>query len=194
MPLALFYAGLWLLGVWGALLAALAWSYAALARRLVTGRRVPGILLLGAAGLTVRTAVALASGSVFVYFLQPTLGSIVVGGAFLLSVPARRPLAQRLAADFYPLPPAFLASAAGRRFFSRISLLWAFVNMANAALTIWLLVTQPVATFLAFRTAVSLGCTGGAILVSTLWFTRSMRRHGLLPRRRPAPTPAVAPG
>src|SRR5690349_12559960 len=78
IPLALFYASLWLIGVWGALLVALGWSYLALARRLLLDRRVPGLLILGVIGLTVRTAIAIASGSVFVYFLQPTLGSIAV--------------------------------------------------------------------------------------------------------------------
>jgi len=179
-PLALFYLSLWLIGVWGALLVALGWSYLALARRVVFGQRVPGILVLAVVGLTVRTAIALASGSVFVYFLQPTLGSLTVGGAFLLSVPAGRPLAGRLAADFYPMSPEMLANVAVRRFFRRISLLWAFVNVVNAGLTIWLLVSQPLPTFVIARTAVSLGCTGGAIAVSTVWFFRSMRRHGLL--------------
>ena len=73
IPLAVFYGALSLIGVWGALLAALGWSYAAIVRRLVTRKPLPGLLLLGAAGLTARTAVAALSGSVFVYFLQPTL-------------------------------------------------------------------------------------------------------------------------
>src|SRR4051812_40355204 len=71
VPLVLFYASLWLIGLGAALVAALAWCYGALAWRLLTGRRVTGVLVLGAAGLTVRTILAVASGSAFVYFLQP---------------------------------------------------------------------------------------------------------------------------
>jgi hypothetical protein len=180
VPLALFYLTLWLVGVWGALLAALAWSYGAVARRLVTRRRVPGILLIGSMALTARTVVAFASGSVYLYFLQPTLGTMAVSAAFLLSVPAGRPLAERLATDFCALPDSLLATPAVRRFFMRISLLWALTNMVNAVVTLWLLVSQDIATYLLAKTVVSWTLTGGAIVVSTVWFKRSMRRHGVL--------------
>lgn len=179
IPLAVFYAAMWVLGVWGALLAALGWSYAALLRRLITRRRIPGVLVLGSALLTIRTLVAVASGSVFVYFLQPTVGTVAVGAAFMLSVPAGRPLAARLAADFLPIEPSLLARPFMRRFFARISLLWAFVNLGNAAVTVWLLVSQPLATYVAAKTAVSLVATSVAIGASTVWFLRSMRRHGV---------------
>ena len=183
IPLTIFYLSLWLIGVWGALLAALGWSYAAVVRRLIMRRRVPGILVLGSLALTVRTVVAFGSGSVYVYFLQPTLGTMVVAAAFLLSVPAGRPLAERLAGDFCPLPQSLLATPAVRRFFMRISLLWALTNMLNAVVTLWLLVSQDLATYLVAKTVTSWVITGGAIAISTVWFKRSMRRHGVL---RPA--------
>jgi uncharacterized membrane protein len=179
IPLAVFYGALWVVGVWGALLAALAWSYTAIARRLVTRTPIPGLLLLGAAGLTARTIMALVSGSVFVYFLQPTLTTVLIAGVFLVSVPAGRPLAERLAGDFCPLPETFMASPPVRRFFARITVLWAFVQLSNAAFSIWLLVTQPVQTYVVARTAASWVLTGGAIVASTLYFKHSMRRHGV---------------
>ena len=46
IPLGLFYGGLQLFGLWGALLAALTWSYTCLLRRLLARRRVPGMLTL----------------------------------------------------------------------------------------------------------------------------------------------------
>src|SRR4051812_48593050 len=76
VPLVLFYLSMWLLGIWGALGVGLLWSYGAILRRVVTGRRVPGILVLGALAMTARTLIAVASGSVFIYFLQPTLGTV----------------------------------------------------------------------------------------------------------------------
>ena len=192
IPLGIFYLSLWLIGVWGALLAAIAWSYGAVACRLITRRRVPGVLLLGATALTVRSIIAFGSGSVFVYFLQPTLGTIAVAAAFLLSVPAGRPLAERLAADFCPLPQSLLANPAMRRFFMRISLLWALTNMLNAAVTIWLLVSQDLAIYLLAKTFVSWTLTGSAIAISTVWFKRSMRRIGVLRGRRAIVTSARA--
>ena len=54
------------------------------------------------------------------------------------------------------------------------------LDLANAAVTIWLLLSQPLPVFLFARTLVSLTFTGAAIAVSTLYFKRSMRRHGML--------------
>jgi hypothetical protein len=184
IPLVLFYGTMRLVGVWGALLASLAWCYVGLGRRLVRGQKLPGLLVLAALGLTARTIIAFASGSVFVYFLQPTLTTVVIAGLFLVSVPAGRPLAERLAGDFCPLPDGFVGSAPVRRFFARITVLWAFVQLANAALSIWLLVTQPVGTYYVAKTAGSWILTGSAILVSTLYFKWSMRRHGIAVRWR----------
>jgi Protein of unknown function (DUF3159) len=179
VPLAVFYGALWLVGVWGGLIAALAWSYTAIARRLITRTPLPGLLVLGAVGLTARTVVAIVSGSVFVYFLQPTLTTMLIAGVFLVSVPAGRPLAERLAGDFCPLPETFMSSPPVRRFFTRITVLWAFVQLTNAAFSLWLLATQPVHTYVVARTAASWVLTGGAILASTLYFKLSMRRHGV---------------
>ena len=44
IPLILFYTFLWTAGVWGALVAALVWSYAAIIRRAVTGQRIRTLL------------------------------------------------------------------------------------------------------------------------------------------------------
>jgi intracellular septation protein A len=183
VPLGLFFVAYRLVGVWGALAAGLAWTYGALAVRLVQRRRVPGVLLLGALTATVRLGLALATDSVFVYFLQPTLGTALVGSAFLLSFAAGRPLAERLAHDFCPLPDSFTGHPHVRRFFLRVSLLWAAVFLANAALTLWLLLSQPLTTFVLAKPFVSFGLTAAGIACSTLWFHRSMRRHGLLARR-----------
>lgn len=187
IPLAVFYGALWLVGIWGGLVAALLWSYTAIVRRLVTRTPVPGLLVLGAVGLTARTVVAAVSGSVFIYFLQPTLTTVLIAGVFLLSVPAGRPLAERLAGDFCPLPDAFMGSPPVRCFFARITVLWALVQLTNAAVSVWLLTTQPVGTYVAARTVTSWLLTGGAILASTVYFKRSMHRNGITVHWRGGP-------
>jgi hypothetical protein len=192
IPLALFYGAMWLLGTWGALGVALVWCYGAIASRLLRGRRVPGVLVLGALLMTVRTIVAVASGSVFVYFLQPVFGTVVVAGAFLLSVPAGRPLAQRLAHDFCPFPDAFTEHGAVQRFFARISVLWGLVYLVNAALTAALLLSQPVGAFVLAKTVMSLSLTGSAIVASTALFFWTMRRAGFQVTWGQAPA-SVAP-
>jgi hypothetical protein len=174
VPLVLFYGAMWSVGMRAALGVALAWNYGAVLRRVLTGRRVPGILVIGALTMTARTVIALASGSVFLYFLQPTLGTIAVAAAFLVSVPAGRPLAERLAADFCPLPEQLVQHPMTRTFFARISVLWAFVNLANATVTLWLLFSQSVSVYLVTTKLLSLMFTTTAIAVSVAWFRRSV--------------------
>jgi len=179
IPLILFYAFLWTAGVWGALVAALVWSYTAVIRRAVTGKRIPGILVLGTIGITARTIAAFASGSTFIYFLQPSLTTVVIAGAFLLSVPAGRPLAERLAHDFVPLEPEVLCLPGVQRVFIRITLLWAFVNLANAAVSIALLMSQDVGTFVALKTIGGMVLVGAAVGASTIWFKQALRNHNI---------------
>ena len=194
VPLALFYLFMWVVGIWGAMAVALIWSWGAVAYRVARNERVSGLLLLAALGMTVRTVLSVSTQSVFFYFLQPTLGTVVVAGAFLLSVPAGRPLAARLAEDFLPMPDAFRDHPAVRRYFLRITVLWALVQLANAALGFWLLISQPVPVFLAAKTAGTLVLTATAIGVSAFVFFRSMRHHGLLSSELPPNEPILALG
>ena len=149
--------------------------------------RLPGVLLLGTVGLTARSVIALASSSsLFVYFLQPSLGTALLGAAFLLSIPLGCPLAEKLAHDFVPLPASFVKRPKVRQLFVRISLLWAVVSLINAAGTLALLVNVPITTFLAAKTGFSWGLTIGAVVLSSWWFRRGLRRHNV----EPLPVPA----
>lgn len=179
IPLVLFYTALWLVGVWAALVTGLVWSHACVVRRLARRERVPGVLVLGTVGITARFVVALATGSVFVFYLQPTFATLLVAGAFLASLPAGRPLAQRVASDFCPLPDALLARAPVRRFFERITILWAFVHVVNAVATVYLLMTQPVGVYVVAKTAVGWTISGSALLLSVVSFRRLLARDAL---------------
>ena len=192
IPLAIFLLAFHLLGLRGAIVAGLLWSFGNVARRSLTGRRVPGIVLLGALTVTVRAVLGLATGSAFVYFLQPTLGTALVGGLFLVSVGAGRPLALRLAGDFLPIPDGFAEHSHVRRFFGQITLLWAATQLTTAAITLWLLLTQSVETFVIAKSVVALSLTIAAIALSVLWFRRSMPRHGIFLRWRPQASTLVA--
>ena len=174
IPLVLFYAILSFIGVWTALWASLAWVYLGLTRRALRGRRLSGLLLLGALGLTVRTITATVTGSTFVYFFQPTLTTVAIAAAFLLSVRTNEPLALRLASDLFPLPEAVVRRPAVANVFRRITLLWGTINLASAAGTMWLLISVPVSTFVLSRAAVTAVLTLGGIVLSTWWFKRAL--------------------
>ena len=156
IPLVLFVGFLELLGNLWALLIALAWSLGALVYRWSTGRRVPGLIVLSTVALTARTIAAVATGSMVVYFLQPTITTVLVGLAFMVSVPMGNPLAQKLAYDVFPFDDSTKSHPQVRQFFIRLSLIWSVTSLVNASITIWLLLTQSTTTFVLVNLAVDL--------------------------------------
>jgi intracellular septation protein A len=160
-----------------AMLAGLAWSAFAVVRRVVRNRRVPAIVIVTTCLLSLRLSLVLATGSAFLYFLQPTIGTALVALAFLGSVVARRPLVRRFAADFLTLPAQMVREAHVHRFFVRSSLMWAIVGTCNAALTYLLLVSLSSSTFAITQTTLSITVTVVTVGVSILWFRRSMSRY-----------------
>ena len=179
-PLVLFYLLLVVSGFRGALIAALIWSYLALGRRFLKGERISMLLLFGTILITLRTVVAFITGSAFLYFAQPTVGTIVISLALLVSAVLGRPFTQRFAHDFCPLDPAIMKRPLVRRFFIRISFLWASVLMLNAALVLWLLVSSSLRSFVLERSAVTYGLTAIAIFDSITGFMAMMRRDGII--------------
>ncbi len=178
-PLVLFYLVLVAAGFRGALIAALAWSYLALGRRLRRGERVSTLLLLGTALLTVRTVVSFITGSAFLYFAQPTAATVVISLVLFGSAVIGRPFTQRFAHDFCPIDPELFARPLVRRFFIRISLMWATVLMLNAGIVLWLLVSSSLRAFVLERTAVTWSLTAVAVFFSITRFLAAMRRDGI---------------
>ncbi len=177
VPLVLFIAFLEIAGTLWALLIALAWTLACLAYRVATGRRVPGLIVVSAVALTARTIAALVTGSMVVYFIQPTISTVLIGTAFLVSTLAGRPLAARLADDIVPLDAATKAHPLVRQFFVRLSLLWSLTSVINALITLWLLFTQSITTFMVVKSAMGPGF--GIVMITTalLWFRHAAERQ-----------------
>jgi len=175
-PLALFYLTLMLAGFRGALIAALSWSYLAFGRRLIKRERISMLLLLGTLLITLRTVIAFVTGSAFVYFAQPTAGTVAISLVLFGSAIIGRPFTQRFAHDFCPIDPAILRRPPVKRFFIRISVMWATVLMLNAGLVFWLLVSSSLGSFVLERSAVTYGLTAMAIFFSITRFVAMMRR------------------
>ncbi|HUY63673.1 MAG TPA: VC0807 family protein [Acidimicrobiales bacterium] len=178
-PLALFYLVLMTAGFRGALVAALLWSYLALGRRIAKGERISTLLALGTVLLTVRTVVSFITGSAFIYFAQPMVATVVISLVLVGSAVIGRPFTQRFAHDFCPIDPKILARPHVRRFFIRISLLWATVLMLNTAIVLWLLISSSLRAFVLERTAVTWGLTAVAIFLSITRFVATMRGDGI---------------
>jgi hypothetical protein len=180
VPALLFYVAILLFGTWVAFIVALSWAYGAIARRLLLGQSVPPILLLSTIALTVRTAIAIASGSTFIYFFQPILGTVAMACVFLGSIAIGKPLIGKLASDFWPLHPEVAELPAVKRLFLLLTILWAGVNFATAATTFVLLLTMPVEGFVPAKmlSGYVITCTG--IIVTIALSIATARREGLV--------------
>lgn len=178
VPLVLFVGLLQLVSLNWALGGSLAWSVASLVVRRLTSRPASGIVVLSVITLAARTAVALTTGSMLVYFLQPTLTTVMVGLAFLVSVPLGAPLAQRLAFDLLPFDEATKRHPLVREFFVRMSLVWAAASLANAAVTVWLLLASSVTTFVMVKSVLGPATAAVTIGAMLVWLRIAAARRG----------------
>ncbi len=181
VPAALFYACLVTFDVWAAILAALGWSYGAIVCRSVTGRRTSGLLILTVSVMTARTALALATDSTLVYFLQPIISDGLVATAFLLSLATRRPVVSRLAGDFYPMDTELASRPRIRRLFWNLTLMWGLLCLAKASVTLWLLQSQSLETFVLAKSITMVSVNATAVGVTVCAAVVVARKEGLLP-------------
>jgi hypothetical protein len=180
IPTVLFY-GLLVVGDMRlALAGALAWSYGAVARRALTGRPVPGLLILATVGITVRTIVYVWSSNEFVYFVQPIMRTTLTGLLFAGSVAVGRPLIARFAGDFCPLSSDVRARPGIVRLFTRLSVLWAIVNALAAASSLVLLLTVPVSVFVLTAAVAAWLVTCSGVVVTVVDSVTTARREGLI--------------
>ncbi|MEV1177646.1 VC0807 family protein [Nonomuraea sp. NPDC049784] len=179
-PLAVFYLAMMVLGFKWALVATVAWVYFGVAWRLVRRVRVPATMFLAAIAITVRALVAFWTGTWMWFFIQPEMGTICISMAFLASVRLNKPLVQKLTLDYIHLPSAVLKHERVRRFFARITLLWAFVLLMNSTLSIVLAVYESLAgslgAFMVLRTSAVAVISGLAIAFSLYAFKRVLHR------------------
>ena len=192
VPAVVFYVVFVLAGVWTAIVAALGWSYGAIAWRALTGRRTSGLLILAAILLTGRTVLSALADSTWLYFLQPVISDGAVAVLFLLSLASARPMVARLAGDFYPMDHELAARPRIRLLFRRLTILWAVLGLAKATMTLWLLQSQSLEVFVLAKSismlAINLLAASATIGLAAL----VARQEGLMgsPRLVPATTRA----
>ena len=193
VPAVVFYAVFELAGVWTAIAAALAWSYGAIAWRALTRRRSSGLLILPAVLLTGRTALSVVADSTWLYFLQPVISDGFVALLFLLSLASARPMVARLAGDFYPMDHELAMRPRVRRLFRNLTALWAALGLAKAGMTLWLLQSQTLETFILVKSisvlAINLLAAAATIGLAAL----VARQEGLMGSTRQEPEPEAVP-
>jgi hypothetical protein len=182
VPSALFYVSLVTAGLWAALVVALVWCYATIAWRLRTGRPPSVLLWLTVAGLTGKTVLAFATGSTLIYFVQPAVVDVLVASAFLLSLVTARPAVARLAREFYPMTSEVAARPRVKNLFTRLTLLWAGLSATKAVVTLWLLHSLSVTSYVTAKTVFTPSAAVLGATITVLLAVRVARREGLLPR------------
>jgi hypothetical protein len=192
IPTVVFYGVFVLAGVWTAIIAALAWAYGAIAWRAVTGRRTSGLLILAAILLTGRTVLSVLADSTWLYFLQPIISDGVVAVLFLLSLASARPMVARLAGDFYPMDHELAMRPRIRRLFRHLTALWAVLGIAKASMTLWLLQSQSLETFLLVKSISMLAINVLAGFATVGLAALVARREGLMGSTRLVPVEARA--
>ena len=168
-----------------ALSAALGWCYLAVLFRWIRGHQMPGTMMLCVSMLSGRAALALATGSAFIYLLQPALGSGIMALLFLGSAAVGRPVTMRLARDFVHLPSHVLVRKPVRRMFAQVALLWGLGRLLDAVMSVSFL-HWSVNAGLVSRGVLSPALTVLTVAACTLWGWRAMRREGIRFRFRPA--------
>jgi hypothetical protein len=192
-PAVVFYVVFVLAGVWPAIVAALLWSYGAIAWRAATRRRTSGLLILAAILLTGRTLLSLVAGSTWLYFLQPVISDGFVALLFLLSLASARPMVARLAGDFYPMDHELAMRPRIRRLFWQLTVLWAVLGAAKAAMTLWLLQSQTLETFVLVKSVSMLAINVLAAFATIGLAAVVARQEGLMGSTRPVPLTVPLP-
>jgi hypothetical protein len=195
VPTALFAVVLHTNGLRPAFAAALSWCYFSVVLRWLTGRRMPGTLVLCVGMFTGRACVALWMSSALLFLLQPVLGSLLMAALFVGSAMLGRPVTVRLARDFVALPAHVLGRWRVRRMFRDVAILWGLSRVADAALNVGFLHHGIDAGLLA-RGVFSPLLTILTVAVCAYWGWRALRSEGIRLRRAtgaPATgTPAAA--
>lgn len=179
VPLLIFLALFSSTGITPAVLTALAYSLGLVAYQRAHGHRIAGLVILSIVGNTAKTIVAVATGSILAYFIQPTISTVLIGLAFMVSVPLGFPLAERLVKDFCPFDEATENEPAFAAFFPRLSLLWGATSLLNGAVTLYLLMSQSITNFLILKAFLGPVTTSMTIVIGIWWFRRRMAEAGV---------------
>jgi len=179
IPTALCYAGLLISGLGLGIAAASIWIYLAVGRRIASGRRISGLLVLATLGLSVRLAMYVLNGNEFVYFVQPIARSSATAVLLVLSAMLGRPFIARFAGDFCSFTPDVEARPAIAALFRRLTYLWASAQAAIAVINMTLLLTVPVRVFIGTAAASAWVIMGIGTALTVADSVRTTRDDGL---------------
>jgi hypothetical protein len=154
-------------------------------RKVMTGS-VPSLLTISALVLTVQTAVALATGELWLFLLQFPLANLAMSVMFARTARGPDPIVARLAAEVVALRQPDGHHPGLHRFFQGATWLWAGIFLLLTAGLVALMMTEPAGTFLMLCTVTTIALTVAGTGASALWFLAVLRKLGLRLRFAPA--------
>jgi uncharacterized membrane protein len=179
VPAALLWGVLVAVGFTAAVIVVLVYMVGAMWWRQATGRRVSTLLMLGLVVLVLRTGLMLATGSAFLYLVQPVVIDVVIAAVFLGSLWSAQPVVARMAPDFYPIDDVSAARPEVRTHLRRLTVLWGLVMLVKAAITLWLLESLSTSDFVLVKSVTIFSVTLTASAVTIVWSAAVLRRRGL---------------
>ena len=185
IPLGLFYIVLFSGSVRWAIGASVIYAWAMVGWQYLRHRQVSGLLVVTWLTATLRAALALVSGHLFIYFALPAAETAVFGLVFVATLGGTRPLLIRMARDLLPAGADRLA--ANRPLVRDLSLLWGVSHLLSAVATMLLLLTTPLPVFLAvhvFANWIFIGAAGGLSVLQARSRDRDLLREVVLLLRR----------
>lgn len=174
IPTVILYTAIRTVGAVPGLIGVIAWCLLTIGIRWALGRRVPSTLLLVIGVLVLRSAIALAATSVWLFLLQPIAASVLMSLLFIGSAVVGRPVTQRLAQDFVHLPERLVADRRVRRMFIEVALVWGLSRALDAGLSLGSLEFGTSFGVLA-RGVLSIGLTAVSVAACAYWGWRRMR-------------------
>ena len=144
-------------------------------RKVMTGS-VPSLLAISALVLTLQTAVALATGELWLFLLQFPLANLAMFVMFARTAGGPDPLVARLAAEVVALRQPGGHHPGLHRFFQGATWLWAGIFLLLTAGLAALMMTEPAGTFLMLCTVTTIALTVAGTGASALWFLAVLRK------------------
>jgi hypothetical protein len=182
VPMAVFYISMSLFGLRTAVLATVAWYYAGVLLKIVRRQPILAAALLGAGLLSIRAVIMFVTGSTFVYFLQPVAGTVATATFLAATALAGRPVMDRLAHEFCPIPADMSTRLRDARFFSRLSVVWSLTYFVNAGGTVWLLTNASLTGFIVLKSILSPALVFAAVVASYLVLRMTVRHQNVVIR------------
>jgi hypothetical protein len=150
----------------------------AVVRKVATGS-VPALLAIALIVLTVQAVVAIATGNVLIFLVHFPIANLALSIVFARSARGHSPLAERLAAEVIGLRCPALYRPRLRRFFQRVTMLWAGVFLLLAIILAALLVAVPAVTYVPIWAGVTIVLIAVGVGVSARWLRSELRKLGI---------------